>query len=81
MTINENGGFFRTFDNRGAVLYSSVSRYAGGTLRARAETLIHETAHIMNAPGFQHDFASSAAGLSNATIVYKNCRVLIEGLQ
>jgi hypothetical protein len=35
----------------------------------------------IGASGFQHDFGIPKAGKSNDTLVDKNCRSLIEGLQ
>lgn len=81
VTVNDQGAFFNVFDSRGRTFLVGRRRYTPNTLRARLETLVHETAHLVRASGFQSDFGIEQAGRSNSDLVDKNCRALIEGIQ
>jgi hypothetical protein len=81
LTVNDKSSFFLAGDGNGATYSSGVRNYPGGGLKAQATILIHETAHGIAAPGFQHDNGIPKAEKANNTLVDKNCRSLIEGLQ
>jgi hypothetical protein len=81
LTVNDKSSFFLAGDGNGATYSSGVRNYPGGQLKAQATILIHETAHGIAAPGFQHDNGIPKAEKANNTLVDKNCRSLIEGLQ
>ena len=80
-TVNDVGGFFNATDNQGNPITVGKRKYSGGTLRAQATILIHETAHQIMVSGFQPDFSRPKAGKANDQLVDTNCRTLIEGLQ
>lgn len=42
-------------------------------MKARAFILLHEFAHSMEAPGFEHDADDRAAGNRNDRRVWENC--------
>jgi hypothetical protein len=79
MTVNDNSAFFLAKDGNGNSFTTGARHYPGGTLRAQAAILIHETAHGVTVTGFQSD--GTQAGKANDELVDKNCRDLIEGLQ
>jgi hypothetical protein len=81
LTVNDKSAFFLAGDGNGATYSSGVRNYPGGQLKAQATILIHETAHGIAAPGFQHDNGIPKAEKSNNKLVDKYCRSLIEGLQ
>jgi len=81
VTVNDNGSFFNAKDSSGRSFLVGKRNYSGSTLRAQATILIHETAHLVSASGFQSDFGIPKAGKSNDALVDTNCRSLIEGLQ
>ena len=66
----------------------SFSGYPHRSLKGRATTLIHETAHLLKPADpwhglrvFQPDFGIPAAGQANDQAVHEHCHVLIDGLQ
>jgi uncharacterized protein YjdB len=82
-TVNDVGSFFNQYQNGDNTKPFLVGKrnYPGGTLKAQATMLIHETAHQITVTGFQPDFGNSKAGKANDKAVDSNCRQLIEGLQ
>jgi len=82
-TVNDNGAFFNQYQNGDTTkpFFVGKRNYPGGSLRAQATMLIHETAHQITVNGFQHDFGNRKAEKANNKAVDSNCRKLIEGLQ
>jgi hypothetical protein len=85
MTVNDNGAFYLANDGNGNAFTIGARNYTGGTLKAQAAILIHETAHGVTVAGFQSDgggtIKDKQAGKANDQMVDKNWRDLIEGLQ
>ncbi len=81
--VSDDSGFFNQYVNGDQARQFLIGKrnYQGGSLRAQATILIHETAHQITVDGFQDDFGDDAAEDSNNKAVDKNCRQLIEGLQ
>ena len=74
-TVNDNGAFFSAGQSVGP------RSYQGGTLRAQAQILIHELAHILGAAGVKSDFNDAKAGRANDELVDKKCGKLIRSLK
>lgn len=81
--VNDAAGFFNQFVGGGqSEAFSQGPRhYPGGSLRAQASILIHETAHQITVSGFQPDANNKKAEKANQKAVDLNCRSLIEGIQ
>lgn len=78
-TVNDVGSFFNSSDSQGRQFSVGKRHYAGNTLRAQLEILIHEEGHQLEVSGFQHDAGIPKAGEANDELVDKYCRGLIEG--
>ena len=81
VTVNDNGAFFNATASNGQAFTVGKRDYAGGSLAAQAEILIHELGHDLYVAGFQHDNGIPKAGKANDSLVDQNCRSLIEGIQ
>jgi hypothetical protein len=78
VTVADNNLFFQA--GNGAIAVGR-RKYSGNTLRGQAAILVHELAHMVGAPGFQHDFGLPKNGAANDALVDTNCRTLIEGIR
>lgn len=94
IAMNNNGAYYKTHalpngPFKGAAFTSRVSGYKPTSPRFRAETLIHELAHVFLSAdalpephktqvGFLSDFKNDPAQNANARMIRRHCRALIE---
>jgi hypothetical protein len=81
VAANDNGAFFNATNGNGLAFTVGTRNYAGGSLQAQTEILIHELGHELPIVGFQNDNNIPKAGKANDALVDQNCRALIEGIQ
>ncbi|NWG14298.1 MAG: hypothetical protein HXY20_12260 [Acidobacteria bacterium] len=65
IAVNDTGAFFS--DNY------VVAGHSGGSSQAQVFILLHEFAHLLEAPGFKPDFESKKAGSANDRLATKHC--------
>jgi hypothetical protein len=81
ITINSQGAFFNRTAANGGAFSVGPRGYAGGSIQAQAQILIHEIAHTLGVAGFKSDFGNPAAVRENDASVDKHCGRLIRSLK
>ena len=77
VTVNTSGAFFQSGPSE-SVGYGVPDWIKGGSAAAQMLIVLHELAHVFEAPGFvQNDYGDTAAQKNNNQLVMQNCGSVI----